>query len=101
MERGNPRSDSWNPPLHRQGLAVGGCQRSHEFQWGIGEIVTALLEAGLIVEVLKEYPYSNGCKLFERMREASGRRMFPPLDVPSVPLMYGIVARSLNSHTMP
>ncbi|MBW4608821.1 MAG: class I SAM-dependent methyltransferase [Hassallia sp. WJT32-NPBG1] len=75
--------------------------RSHEFQWGIGEIVTALLEAGLIVEVLKEYPYSNGCKLFERMREASGRRMFSPLDVPNVPLMYGIVARSLNSHTMP
>ncbi len=36
--------------------------RSHEFDWGIGEIVTALLEAGLTLEVLKEYPYSNGCK---------------------------------------
>ncbi|BAY47229.1 putative methyltransferase [Scytonema sp. HK-05] len=67
--------------------------RSHEFQWGIGDIVTALLQAGLTLEVLKEYPYANGCKLFERMREAPGRRMFPPEDVPNLPLMYGIVAR--------
>lgn len=67
--------------------------RSHEFQWGIGEIVTALLQAGLTVEVLREYPYSNGCKLFERMREAPERQWFPPEDVPNLPLMYGIVAR--------
>lgn len=67
--------------------------RCHEFQWSIGEIVTALLEAGLTLEVLKEYPYANGCKIFERMREAPGRRMFAPEDVPSLPLMYGIVAR--------
>jgi hypothetical protein len=26
VERGNPRSDSWNPPLHPQGLALGECQ---------------------------------------------------------------------------
>ncbi len=67
--------------------------RSHEFQWGIGDIVTALLQAGLTLEVLKEYPYANGCKLFERMRETPERRMFPPEDVPNLPLMYGIVAR--------
>ncbi len=28
VEIGSPRSDSWNPPLHLQGLAVGGCQFS-------------------------------------------------------------------------
>jgi len=67
--------------------------RSHEFQWGIGDIVTAVLQAGLTLEVLKEYPYANGCKLFERMRETPERRMFPPEDVPNLPLMYGIVAR--------
>ncbi|MCC5637438.1 class I SAM-dependent methyltransferase [Nostoc sp. CHAB 5844] len=66
--------------------------RSHEFQWSISEIVTALLQAGLSLEVLQEYPYSNGCKLFERMREATGRRWIPPDDVPNLPLMYGIVA---------
>ncbi|KAB8315303.1 class I SAM-dependent methyltransferase [Tolypothrix campylonemoides VB511288] len=67
--------------------------RSHEFQWGIGDMVTALLQAGLTLEVLKEYPYANACKLFERMWEAAGCRMFPPEDVPNLPLMYGIVAR--------
>ncbi len=67
--------------------------RSHEFQWGIGEIITVLLQAGLTLEMLKEYPYSNGCKLFDNMREEAGRRMYPPENVPNVPLMYGIVAR--------
>ncbi|MBD2020430.1 SAM-dependent methyltransferase, partial [Leptolyngbya sp. FACHB-36] len=37
------------------------------------------------------YPYSNGCKLFEQMREGPGRRLFPPQGVPNLPLMYGIV----------
>ncbi|WP_341530605.1 class I SAM-dependent methyltransferase [Nostoc sp. UHCC 0302] len=69
--------------------------RSHEFQWSIGQIVTALLQAGLALEVLQEYPYSNGCKLFERMHETPGRRWFPPEDVPNLPLMYGIVARKV------
>ncbi len=68
---------------------------TYEFQWGIGEIVTALLQAGLNLKILKEYPYANGCKLFERMREAPGGRIFPPEDMPSLPLMYGIVAQKL------
>lgn len=67
--------------------------RTYEFTWGIGEMVTALLEAGLILEALKEYPYSNGCKIFARMRETPGRRMVPPEDVPNLPLMYSIAAR--------
>ncbi|MBI3963317.1 MAG: methyltransferase domain-containing protein [Deinococcus sp.] len=67
--------------------------RSHEFHWGIGEVVTALLEAGLTITALREYPYANGCKQFERMRETPGGRMIPPEDVPSLPLMYGIAAR--------
>jgi SAM-dependent methyltransferase len=67
--------------------------RGHEFQWGIGEIATALLEAGLVITALHEYPYSNGGKLFDRMRELPGRRMVPPEDLPNLPLMYGIAAR--------
>lgn len=72
--------------------------RSHEFQWGIGEIVTALLQAGLSLEVLQEYPYFNGCKLFERMQEAPGKRWLPPDDVPNLPLMYSIVARKPENY---
>lgn len=67
--------------------------RSHEFQWGITDIITAILQAGLTLRVFKEYPYSNGCKLFERMRETADRRTFPPEDVPNLPLMYSIVAQ--------
>lgn len=66
---------------------------SHEFSWAISEIITAIQEAGLFLEVFKEYPYANGCKLFEQMREAPVHRMFPPEHLPSLPLMYGIVAR--------
>ncbi|MFL5732985.1 MAG: class I SAM-dependent methyltransferase [Chloroflexia bacterium] len=66
--------------------------KSHEFQWSLGEIVTALLDAGLSIRVFKEYPYSNGCKLFDGMRELPGNRMVPPESAPNVPLMFGIVA---------
>ena len=34
--------------------------RNHEFSWGIGEIVSALLAAGLALTSLKEYPYTQG-----------------------------------------
>lgn len=67
--------------------------RSHEFQWGIGEIITAILQTGLTLKTFREYPYSNGCKLFERMQETPDRRIFPPEDIPNLPLMYGIVAQ--------
>ncbi len=65
----------------------------HEFAWGVGDIVMALLGAGLTLTMLREYPFANGCKQFERMRELPGRRMVPPEDIPSMPLMLGVVAR--------
>jgi SAM-dependent methyltransferase len=65
----------------------------HEFQWGIGEVVTALIDAGLTLTALREYPYSNAAKLFDRMRELPGKRIVPPEDVPNLPLMYGLAAR--------
>ncbi len=68
-------------------------QPSHEFQWGIGEIVTALLDAGLALTALREFPYSNGCKLFANMRELPGKRMIPPEGMPSLPLMVALGAR--------
>jgi SAM-dependent methyltransferase len=64
----------------------------HEFQWGVGEVATALLDAGLLITALREYPYSNAAKIFDRMRELPGKRMVPPEEVPNVPLMYGLAA---------
>ncbi|QIN82171.1 methyltransferase domain-containing protein [Rubrobacter tropicus] len=65
---------------------------AHLFRWGLGEVVSALAGAGLKITSFEEYPYSNGERHFARMREGSGRRMFPPEDVPAVPLMYGLRA---------
>jgi SAM-dependent methyltransferase len=62
------------------------------YQWGVGEVVTALANAGLSVTQLQEYPYVNGERPFANMREDHQRRMFPPANVPSIPLMYGVVA---------
>ncbi len=66
--------------------------RCHEFPWGIGQIVTALIGAGLLLETLREYPYSNGYLLFEGMRP-EGRRYRMPEGMPDVPLMFALAAR--------
>lgn len=82
-----------SPAGFREG--VGGFRNpepAHLFRWGFGEIVTALAGVGLEITALEEYPYSNGERHFSRMREGPGRRMFPPEDVPAVPLMYGLRA---------
>ncbi len=65
--------------------------KAYRFPWGIGEIVTALLEAGMQLKLLKEYPYANGDKPFEEM-ENDGYKWFLPDDQPNMPLMYAIVA---------
>ena len=70
-------------------------QGCHLFRWGLGEVVTALAGAGLRIVALEEYPYSNGERLFDRMRELPGRRLVPPESVPAVPLMYGISAEKI------
>jgi SAM-dependent methyltransferase len=62
------------------------------FQWGLGEVVTALAEAGLKITALEEYPYANGESKFAGMRELPGKRMGPPEGVPTIPLMYSIRA---------
>jgi SAM-dependent methyltransferase len=65
------------------------------FRWGVGEVVTALAGAGLIVEALHEYPYVNGERPFDDLQELPGRRMAPPDTRPGIPLMYGVAARKL------
>ena len=70
-------------------------QKAHLFRWGLGEVVTALAGAGLKITTLEEYPYTNGEKCFARMRELPGRRLVPPQDVPTLPLMYGIMAERI------
>ncbi|AWK86738.1 class I SAM-dependent methyltransferase [Azospirillum thermophilum] len=66
---------------------------SYEFYWGVGEVVSALIRAGLTLERMEEFPFANGWRGFEGMRDIGGRRMVPPEGMPRIPLMYGLVAR--------
>jgi SAM-dependent methyltransferase len=62
----------------------------HFFHWGLGEIVSNLLAAGLALEVLQEYPYANGFRFFRDGHMAGKRRHLPPPSLPSLPMMYGL-----------
>lgn len=69
---------------------------THEFSWGVGDLVSALLRAGLALTELREYPYSNGCRLLQDLVETTGRRFVPPPGgalPPDLPLMLGWSAR--------
>ncbi|MGD8450863.1 MAG: class I SAM-dependent methyltransferase [Phycisphaerae bacterium] len=65
---------------------------AYEFQWHLSAILTAVIGAGMRIEQFHEYPFFNAAKLYETMREGSGRRMYLPDGVPSAPLMFGLVA---------
>lgn len=65
---------------------------SHEFCWGVADIVAPMLGAGLTLRVLREYPYSNGFKRFPDMRELPGRRFVMPEGMPEIAMMLGVVA---------
>lgn len=65
---------------------------SRDFAWGVSDVVTALIEAGLRIEALREYPYANGCQIFRGMTPLPGRRYGMPEGYPEIPLMYAVVA---------
>lgn len=67
--------------------------QSASYSWGLGDIVQALLDAGLRLERLVEWPYANGCALFEGMTMDAQRRFHPGPGFPRVPLMFGLRAR--------
>ncbi len=68
-------------------------QPCHEFQWTIADWLGALLRAGLVLEKIRDYPYANGCQIFDAMRELPGKRFAMPAGAPDLPLMCGLVAR--------
>ena len=65
----------------------------HEFQCALAEGLQAMIDAGLTIELTREYPYSNGTKLFEDLVEIEGHRFARPEGKPNLPLMWGVVAR--------
>ena len=67
---------------------------AYEFQWGVAQIVSALLDAGLVLELLREYPFVNGWKGFDPMRALEDRRWATPDTMPALPLMLAVAARA-------
>ncbi|HEX8857177.1 MAG TPA: class I SAM-dependent methyltransferase [Thermoleophilaceae bacterium] len=65
---------------------------AHAFDWNLGDVVTALIEAGLRIELVREYPYSNGDKIYPRMRELPGNRFASPDGMPELPFMFAVTA---------
>jgi SAM-dependent methyltransferase len=65
---------------------------SHEFSWGLADVVGALLDAGLQLTTLREYPYSNGFNPLPMMVALPGRRFTLPDEYPTIAMMYGLAA---------
>lgn len=65
-----------------------------EFSWnhGIGEIVTALIDAGLVIELLHEYPFSDWDMGFT-VEGPDGTWVMPESVQGEVPLSYALRAR--------
>jgi SAM-dependent methyltransferase len=61
------------------------------YQYGLAQIVDALLSTGLTLETLREYPHANGCRLHPALVPAEGRRWVWPDGVARTPLMFGLV----------
>lgn len=65
---------------------------AHSFQWTLADIVSALAQAGMRIETLREYPYLNGLKLWPELVEQEGSRYVLPPGLASFPLMFGLAA---------
>lgn len=65
---------------------------TYEFAWGMADVLQALLDAGLHLGTVREWPYSNGWKPFDDMQPDPGRRWRLPDGVPAIPLMFGLAA---------
>ena len=64
---------------------------SYEFNWGLADILGSLLNAGLTIADVREYPFSNSGHV-PGMRQNDAGQWILPDGLPDIPLMYGIVA---------
>jgi len=83
------------PGLHAPADAVAGANPvpARSWQHGLGAVVTALAGAGLVIEVLREYPHSNGCRVHPALELGFDRRWRWPAGTARLPLMFGVAAR--------
>jgi SAM-dependent methyltransferase len=77
----------------------GNPERAVCFQWTVAQIVQAILDAGLHLDTLREYPFANGCEIMKGMRPLPDNRYTLPANLPTMPLMLGLTAHhQASSH---
>jgi SAM-dependent methyltransferase len=67
---------------------------AYSYQYGLAQVLDTLIEAGLSLSRVREYPYSNGCRLHPALvpgPEGTRRWCWPP-GTARLPLMYGLSA---------
>ncbi|MFL5687994.1 MAG: methyltransferase type 11, partial [Chloroflexota bacterium] len=69
-----------------------GDETEHSWDHGLGEIVTALIDAGLVIETLVEHPYLEW-KVDFLVDDGQGRWVLPADTRGELPLMFSLVAR--------
>jgi len=69
-----------------------GHQTEHSWDHGLGEIVTALIDAGLRIETLVEHPFLDWSADF-LVESSAGRYVLPPDAGGELPLMFSLRAR--------
>jgi len=69
-----------------------GDETEHSWDHGLGEIVTALIDAGLVVEKLIEHPFLDW-KVDFLVDDGNDRWVLPPDAGGELPLMFSLVAR--------
>jgi len=62
------------------------------WEWSVADVVDAVARAGLRIETVREWPYSNGCRFFPNMVALDGKRWALAPGSPKVSLMYGLAA---------
>ena len=63
-----------------------------EYQWGIADVIMALVDAGLRLTHLREYAYCNGFRPYPDMTELGSRRYGAAPHLPgNIPLMFSVV----------
>jgi SAM-dependent methyltransferase len=73
---------------------------AHEYAWGLGDVLSALLEAGLRLEHIAEHDHCNGWKMAPDMRVLQAwhdagipkQIVTMPEDKPAIAMMYSVVA---------
>ncbi|MBL8915061.1 MAG: class I SAM-dependent methyltransferase [Archangium sp.] len=76
-----------------RGETVPNTEPATSWQHTVAQVVDSLVQAGLAIEALREWPYSNGCRTIDSLIDLGDRRWGWPPGVARVPLMYGVSAK--------